>query len=723
MRYSTMANFNLLFVGVVCSALIGCGSGGSAASTTATGEGGVDSAMPSRDAGAIQHPDSGHDAGDDSPRDSGADAPRARDAGTTDAAGDGGRHGSSGSIDASDAATGCTRDGACTGATPRCDTTTGACVACLPTTGGCAAGEHCATVGGTFTCVAGCASVADCAPDAGASEECCNSACTDTASDPSNCGACADPCPSRPNAGAGCAAATCQWVCSPGYVDLNGDLEAQPGTATSDGCECHSTGPVDLPDLAFADTNCDGIDGTVGDAVFVDILTGLDTNPGTMALPMQTIQAGITTAAAQASPPGFPSPVKAVYVSMGTYNESVTMVDGVSVYGGYDAASKWARANGNTTVIQGGTTAVTAADLKTDQQEIQLFAIHAAAPTAPGGSSYGIQISGQAASTSFVLRGCTVTAADAAAGQSGANGAGGAYGANGASGPGGSAGGTSTCGAFGGNGGAAGDGASNGVAGLNGGGGACPGLGGAGTADSGHCCGGGGLSAPDVATPGCPGTNGANASSAPALGTLTSSADFVPSSSKGGKGGTDGSGGGGGGGGSGDSTACDWCSCACCCDVFGGAGGGGGGGGCAGNAGGGATGGGGSFAVLAAQSQILVDTCSMTAGKGGNGGSGGNGGLGGGFGVGGAGGPPRGGSAGFGAPGKNGGAGGAGGSGAGAPGGPSVCVVYSAASAPVLTGFTCTRAGGGQGGVGGSNAALGMAPSGAPGTSVDTIAM
>jgi hypothetical protein len=55
-------------------------------------------------------------------------------------------------------------------------------------------------------------------------------------------------------------------------------------------------GVPDLPDLSFVDSNCDGIDGTVGDAIFVSPV-GNDANPGTKTKPKQTIQAAVATVA------------------------------------------------------------------------------------------------------------------------------------------------------------------------------------------------------------------------------------------------------------------------------------------------------------------------------------------------------------------------------------------------------------------------------------------
>jgi hypothetical protein len=60
------------------------------------------------------------------------------------------------------------------------------------------------------------------------------------------------------------------------------------GTPDGQDCGPHDAsihpGALDAPDLSFVDSNCDGIDGTVNDAVFVSP-NGKDTNPGTKDTP------------------------------------------------------------------------------------------------------------------------------------------------------------------------------------------------------------------------------------------------------------------------------------------------------------------------------------------------------------------------------------------------------------------------------------------------------
>ena len=160
-------------------------------------------------------------------------------------------------------------------------------------------------------------------------------------------------------------------------------------------------------------------------------------------------------------------------------------------------------------------------------------------------------------------------------------------------------------------------------------------------------------------------------------------------------------GGGGGGGGGGD---CDFFNCGCFSD-WGGGGAGGGSGGCAGDAGTGGTAGGGSFAIFLVNSAstIVVDDCIISTGNGGKGGDGGNGQPGG-----------KGGGAGKGAKafqdsaaggdGGKGGDGGSGGHGGGGGGGPTIGIFVGQGTAPTITKTTYLLGSLGKGGTSALNA-------------------
>ncbi len=236
----------------------------------------------------------------------------------------------------------------------------------------------------------------------------------------------------------GGAQATCAWTCNSGYVHIvwNNGVPTQVTSfgppPPSGGCECHQTSTTDKPDLGFVDSNCDGIDGTVTNAIFVDTVTGADTNPGTMASPMKTIGAAITAASTA-------SPAKDVYVSKGLYAETITMASGVSIYGGYDAANQWQRANANvTTIASPNATGVLANGLGA-AQDIQLFTVTAndaqgQTATGDGKSSIGILVVDSSAGVT--IAGCNVAAGAGAKGADGSPGGTGTQGGKGGDGSG-----------------------------------------------------------------------------------------------------------------------------------------------------------------------------------------------------------------------------------------------------------------------------------------------
>ncbi len=111
-----------------------------------------------------------------------------------------------------------------------------------------------------------------------------------------------------------------------------------PNVSQGDGGTCSKVAGDDLPDDEFKDSNCDGIDGDLDQAIFVSV-NGLDTNQGTKEQPMRTIQAALSRAVTNAK--------ASVYVSEGDYVGPLTLVNGVPVYGGYSdtrAAGPAARA-------------------------------------------------------------------------------------------------------------------------------------------------------------------------------------------------------------------------------------------------------------------------------------------------------------------------------------------------------------------------------------------
>lgn len=477
-------------------------------------------------------------------------------------------------------------------------------------------------------------------------------------------------------------------VCPTGTVDLN--------RSAADGCEytCTTTSPTDEPDATFTDANCDGIDGDVANAIFVST-SGIDTNPGTMAMPVLTIMHAITLASAAGAD---------VYVDRGAYAESLVLSDGVGIYGGYDRTVSragsipgyWDRRADATTTINGGTTAVEANAI-TMGAVLDRLTIHAANATTPGTPSIGVWA--HASTGTLRISATTIVAGNGAAGTAGMIGTDGANGGNAGAAP---AAGASSCGHAGGIGGPVGGAIS--APGSMGTGATGGGSGGPGGRPSAGCnpgnAGGMGMAGPAAAV-------AMEGAAGDGLGALSLTA-WTPSDGGIGGDGHDGAGGGGGGGGSGGGLMTGPFTCQ---QFPGNVGGGGGGGGCHGTAGRGGTGGGASFGVLAVNAVVVVVNDDITTGTGGAGGSGGHAGAGGTGGTGAAGGGPiatsgGGGTGGAGSPASRGGHGGGGG------GGPSIVLAHGGTGSITNTTSTLTVGTGGAAGAGATPAvagAMGMA--------------
>ena len=111
----------------------------------------------------------------------------------------------------------------------------------------------------------------------------------------------------------------CVRECEEGFLDMDGSLLT--------GCECVFTAGTWPPSAHGVDGDCDGDIDDTGDWVYVSP-GGLDTNPGTLAAPVRTIDRGMALAAAKD---------RVVFVAGGDYAETVSLRNGVSVFGGYRA--------------------------------------------------------------------------------------------------------------------------------------------------------------------------------------------------------------------------------------------------------------------------------------------------------------------------------------------------------------------------------------------------
>lgn len=433
----------------------------------------------------------------------------------------------------------------------------------------------------------------------------------------------------------------------------------------------------DIPDAAFIDANCDGIDGDIAKSFFV-APSGSDANSGTMAAPFATIARGIAAANADAVR-------KHVLVAAGTYPESVTLASGVSLFGLYEP-TLWRRSPLNITTIASPTTTALFADGYSGDGYVEGFQLLAANAVGVGLSSYGARLANIAGN--LRVRYNVIRPGNGANGGHGGRGTDGRPGGNGTSGQGGCQSGGSFCGLC-----ARplpGSGGASPVADRYATRGGFPGFG-SGTGDKapdapyysvgGAGSGGIGGTERNVGQDGrdgaygAVGTHGAGGSAAILLSGTT---HMTANGGNGGSGGHGNGAGGGGGGGGGTNN----------CNSYGSAGGGGGAGGEGAGGGFAGSGGGGSFGIIliAAGSGTQVVGNNIFPKVGGNGGNADRGGFGG---VGGrAGGTVYGGSGeqddgGMGGVGGLGGWGGNGGSGGGGAGGPSYGIVYRSASAAI----------------------------------------
>jgi len=499
-----------------------------------------------------------------------------------------------------------------------------------------------------------------------------------TAADSMNCGACNNNCATAMvNANVSCSMGTCQLgTCLSGY--FNADNNA------ANGCECQYVGP-DLPNDTFADTNCDGIDGDASAAIFVAV-TGSDANPGTRQQPVFSIAAAFARATAASK--------TQIYVSKGIYDARVSLVNGISIYGGYDAQNNWARSAANIVTIQSNAVLngrVTAVEGNTITMPTTLdrLTIKTLDTASAGVSNYAMYCNNCSGVT---LRNSSLIAGAAGPGSSGTNGTTGSNGSAGAGGSDGSCdtagtrtggvGGTSSCGRTGGSGG------NGGAAGLN--------SGANGFAGAGGTAGGFGGLGGDPGQPGNPGvlgSTGANGTNGTGgTGGSTSTNFWVGTVGATGAVGVNGNGGGGGGGGGGQGGNF-------VIPGGGNGGGGGGGGGCGGTGATGGTAGGGSFGLFVVNTSTMqLVNNSIASGKGGNGGAGATGGNGGTGGAGANGASTCTAEVGAGGKGGNGGAGGRGGHGGGGAGGPSYSVYRVNSPNVMTTGNILTFGTGGTGG-------------------------
>jgi hypothetical protein len=513
------------------------------------------------------------------------------------------------------------------------------------------------------------------------------------------------------------------------------DLGAGFGSGVCKDGQCVEpcVGEDDWPDDAFEDTNCDGVDGDVEEAIFVAPAQwgGDDFNPGTPDLPKLTIQAAIDAAAADPDR-------RMVLISAGTYDGPLTLAPGVHVYGGYHKPMDWARSVEYEALVtvadayQEGThqVGVIAHGIPVDQAAtLERVSVQVADNGQDGGSNYGIHALD---APGLALRHLVLTVGQAGAGvgmgEAAAAGTGGSTGVKGASGdeqdyddgcgytsppdPAPATAAPACAGAPAGDGGAGGQGGhQSSKYGQDGSAGEAAGAaaGGAG-GENGSYQGYSGSNG----QPGANGLPGVDGSAGAAFGGFTTEGWYAPAVGDVTTLSTHGAAGGGGGGGGGGAYGYDQKGIIFKYDCFerGGAGGAGGAGGCGGVAGTPGAGGGAAFGALFVNCSPIVAHSSVTVAQGGTGGVGQPGGAGGGGGWGGGKGWGSGDNpdAGDGGEGGHGGVGGRGGHGGGGGGGPSFCFGYFGPDVVPDTGSvsdtTCDGTVGGAGGPSEGNVGL-----------------
>jgi len=468
-----------------------------------------------------------------------------------------------------------------------------------------------------------------------------------------------------------------------GRVDDTGDGETTTGMSTTTGPDDDSTGDpldpcrqLDEPDVNGLDENGDGIDGLAGCSVFVHATLGSDLNSGlSQEDPVATVARGMGISMTF-------TPPRPVLVAEGTYAENVTLVSGVSLYGGYDEET-WSRdvALDETVIAGSDASTVVAVDL-TEAVELDGLTIRGASFDDDGQSTYAVWVKDTPEGL-LRLDYCRIEAGAAGAGEDGTDGMDGedsGPGINGL-GPSSGGGGMSGCGASGGNGGDASNCPTE--AGIDGSAGGDPTtVGQGGAAGASHCggCDDAGANG-STGTPGSVGVNGLGAeTTVDAAGAFGGDGLWSPLTGMDATRGHNGGGGGGGGAGGFDEDPwiCDFHTG----EAVPGAGGGGGGGGCGGEPGSNGTSGGAAFCVAVLSSSIEISSSTLVLGMGGQGGSGGSGGAGGLPGTAGAGALASGSGAepGDGGAGGAGGGGGGGGGGAGGCGGPAIGIATVASS-------------------------------------------
>ncbi|HTA89761.1 MAG TPA: hypothetical protein VK745_09310 [Polyangiaceae bacterium] len=181
-----------------------------------------------------------------------------------------------------------------------------------------------------------------------------------------------------------------------------GEAGADGESVTS--AACVPQGGTDVPDDAFVDSNCDGIDGDKSAAIFASP-DGDDKADGAFGAPVKSLAKAVELAA---------SAGKAVYACVGDFTDNVVIdTKAVSIFGGYDCKD-WSRSNARPTVKPASGIALTVRNATGVTVDRMSFV--AATATDPSASSIAVEV---AASNQVSLSHLELDAGDGAAGLAG----------------------------------------------------------------------------------------------------------------------------------------------------------------------------------------------------------------------------------------------------------------------------------------------------------------
>ncbi len=289
----------------------------------------------------------------------------------------------------------------------------------------------CAASGSTWACTSGCP----------AGSQLCGTACVDTSTSTADCGGCTTgsksyACTAPANGTATCSGGTCGFTCSSGFSECDGDKCASLTTDPSNCGTCNTVCPAPTNgtatcaavsgvgtcgfacDSGYQQCNgaCVQVDPT---AAFVSAST-VTTGCGSIGAPCGTIAAGMAYAASLGK--------THIYIASGTYNEQVTLTNGLTLEGGwlYGGGSTWTKSctagvDASALSIIAPTSQSMAVVAKGVTATLTTLSIHNNATATAGESLYGIfaASTGATNTTNLTLNAVEVTVAAGGAGSTG----------------------------------------------------------------------------------------------------------------------------------------------------------------------------------------------------------------------------------------------------------------------------------------------------------------